>query len=173
MTKAAFITMKNWRDCGSCPSMLVSVYLWASWFDRGVALRGFLPFTSKSLILPPDIDTLDLVESKEFSLKLIMFTPPGFWLNIQNDQFFAQHNLSMRSFILSVSKNFLGQDETEPSTNQTYGHEEELEDFANDVPLSVSYSYDPVTQFLNYIDNGNFSVNGVLADVPLILHQRL
>ncbi|KAF3947361.1 hypothetical protein CMV_026497 [Castanea mollissima] len=102
-----------------------------------------------------------------------VFTPPGFWLNIQNDQFFAQHNLSMRSFILSVSKNFLGQDETEPSTNQTYGHEEELEDFANDVPLSVSYSYDPVTQFLNYIDNGNFSVNGVLADVPLILHQRL
>ncbi|KAL4634635.1 hypothetical protein ACB092_04G214500 [Castanea dentata] len=68
---------------------------------------------------------------------------------------------------------FLGQDETEPSTNQTYGHEEELEDFANDVPLSVSYSYDPVTQFLNYIDNGNFFVNGVLADVPLILHQRL
>ncbi|XP_075661472.1 uncharacterized protein LOC142631242 isoform X1 [Castanea sativa] len=71
MNKAAFITMKNWRDCGSCPSMLVSVYLWASWFDRGVALRGFLPLTSKSLILPPDIDTLDLVESKEFSLKLI------------------------------------------------------------------------------------------------------
>ncbi|XP_075661477.1 uncharacterized protein LOC142631242 isoform X4 [Castanea sativa] len=41
---------------------LFSVYLWASWFDRGVALRGFLPLTSKSLILPPDIDTLDLVE---------------------------------------------------------------------------------------------------------------
>ncbi|KAF3946591.1 hypothetical protein CMV_027161 [Castanea mollissima] len=78
---------------------LFSVYLWASWFDRGVALRD-------------EIDYL-------------------------------------------------------------LGHEEELEDFANDVPLSVSYSYDPVTQFLNYIDNGNFSVNGVLADVPLILHQRL
>nr|XP_023894308.1 uncharacterized protein LOC112006245 [Quercus suber] len=57
------------------------------------------------------------------------------------------------------------------------GHEEELEvfasDFANDVPLSVNYSYDPITQFSNYIDNGNFSVNGVLANVPLILHQRL
>ena len=46
-------------------------------------------------------------------------------------------------------------------------------DFANDVPLSISYSYDQVTQFLNYIDNGNFSINGVLADIPLILHQRL
>ena len=58
-------------------------------------------------------------------------------------------------------------------TDYLLSHEEELEDFANDVPLSVSYSYDPVTQFLNYIDNGNFSVNGVLADAPLILHQRL
>ena len=48
-----------------------------------------------------------------------------------------------------------------------------LEDFANDVPLSVSYRYDPVTQFLSYIDNGNFSVNGVLVDVALIIHQRL
>ncbi|KAM3704339.1 hypothetical protein ACJW31_04G168900 [Castanea mollissima] len=43
---------------------LFSVYLWASWFDRGVALRGFLPLTSKSLILPLGIDTLDLVESR-------------------------------------------------------------------------------------------------------------
>ena len=41
---------------------LFNVYLWASWLDRGVALRGFLLLTSKSLILPPDIDTLDLVE---------------------------------------------------------------------------------------------------------------
>ncbi|KAK2639873.1 hypothetical protein Ddye_027668 [Dipteronia dyeriana] len=30
--------------------------------------------------------------------------PPGLWLNIQHDAFYAQHNLSMRSYILSVSK---------------------------------------------------------------------
>uniref|UniRef100_A0A2N9FD13 glycerophosphodiester phosphodiesterase n=1 Tax=Fagus sylvatica TaxID=28930 RepID=A0A2N9FD13_FAGSY len=40
-------------------------------------------------------------------------------------------------------------------------------DFANDVPFSISYSYDPITEFLNYIDNGNFSVDGVLADFPI------
>ena len=71
---------------------------------------------------------------------------------MQHDQFFTQHNLSMRSFVFSLSKSaivnyisppevaflrriialfspkmtklvfwFLGQDEIEPSTNQTYG----------------------------------------------------
>ncbi|XP_020681004.1 glycerophosphodiester phosphodiesterase GDPDL3 [Dendrobium catenatum] len=74
------------------------------------------------------------------------------WLNVQNDIFYSQHNLSMRSYILSLSKSvivnyisspevgflrsivagfqksktklvfrFLGEDITEPSTNQTYG----------------------------------------------------
>ncbi|KAM4092278.1 hypothetical protein ACB094_06G026700 [Castanea mollissima] len=170
--------------------------------------------------------------------------PPGFWLNVQHDQFFTQHNLSMRSFVILVSKSvivnyisspevaflksitarinpkttklvfrFLGQDETDPSMNQTYGsllknltfiktfasgimvpksyiwpvdannyllphtsvvldaHKEGLEvfvsDFSNDVPFSFNYSYDPVTEFLNYFDNGVFSVDGVLADFPI------
>ena len=108
---------------------------------------------------------------------------------------------------------FLGQDDTEPSTNQTYGsllknltfvktfasgimvpksyiwpvdannyllpymsvvldaHKEGLEvfasDFSNDVPFSFNYSYDPVTEFLNYVDNGIFSVDGVLTDFPI------
>ncbi|KAM3744095.1 hypothetical protein ACB098_06G026200 [Castanea mollissima] len=125
--------------------------------------------------------------------------PPGFWLNVQHDQFFTQHNLR--------------QDETDPSMNQTYGsllknltfiktfasgimvpksyiwpvdandyllphtsvvldaHKEGLEvfvsDFSNDVPFSFNYSYDPVTEFLNYFDNGVFSVDGVLADFPI------
>lgn len=108
---------------------------------------------------------------------------------------------------------FLGQDETEPSTNQTYGsllknltfiktfasgilvpkyyiwpqdakdylqspsnivsdgHKQGLEVFAsgfvNDYPLSYNYSYDPVAEYLNYIDNGIFSVDGVLSDFPI------
>ncbi|KAE9584113.1 putative glycerophosphodiester phosphodiesterase [Lupinus albus] len=163
-------------------------------------------------------------------------SPPGLWLNIQHDAFYSQHNLSMRSFVLSVSRRvivnyisspevgflrsitarfnpkttklvfrFLGQDDTEPSTNQTYGsllknltfiktfasgilvpkgyiwpvdaslylqphtslvtdaHKLGLEvfasDFINDVPFSYNYSYDPVAECLQFIDNGNFSVD--------------
>lgn len=108
---------------------------------------------------------------------------------------------------------FLGQDDVELSTNQTYGsflknltsvkafasgilvpksyiwpvdadnyllpyttlvndaHKAGLQvfasDFANDVPLSYNYSYDPVAETLSYIDNGAFSVDGVLTDFPI------
>ncbi|XP_019435653.1 PREDICTED: glycerophosphodiester phosphodiesterase GDPDL3-like [Lupinus angustifolius] len=108
---------------------------------------------------------------------------------------------------------FLGQDDTEPSTNQTYGsllqnltfiksfasgilvpkgyiwpvdaslylqphtslvtdaHKLGLEvyasDFINDIPFSYNYSYDPVAESLQFIDNGNFSVDGLLSDFPI------
>ncbi|XP_011095489.1 glycerophosphodiester phosphodiesterase GDPDL3-like isoform X2 [Sesamum indicum] len=170
--------------------------------------------------------------------------PPGLWLNIPHDAFFSQHNLSMRSFIISASRRmivnyisspevgflrsivsrfrtgptklvfqFLGPDDVEPLTNQTYrllmknltfiktfatgiivpksyiwpvdnslylhnytslvldSHEAGLEvfasDFANDASLPYNYSYDPVVEYLSFIDNGQFSVDGVLSDFPI------
>ncbi|KAK1288776.1 putative glycerophosphoryl diester phosphodiesterase 2 [Acorus calamus] len=38
--------------------------------------------------------------------------------------------------------------------------------FANDAPASYNYSYDPTTEYLNFIDNSEFSVDGVLTDFP-------
>ncbi|KAG6637732.1 glycerophosphodiester phosphodiesterase GDPDL3-like [Carya illinoinensis] len=178
------------------------------------------------------------------NLTAIMKPPAGLWLNIQHDAFFAQRNLSMRSFVLSVSRSvtigyisspevgflrsimkrfnpsttklvfrFLGPDEIEPLTNQTYGallknltfiktfasgilipkayiwpvdaslylqphttvvvdaHKAGLEvfasDFANDVPFSFNYSYDPLSEQLSFIDNGDFSVDGLVTDFPM------
>ncbi|KAL9690133.1 hypothetical protein QQ045_010528 [Rhodiola kirilowii] len=172
------------------------------------------------------------------------FKPPGFWLNIQHEAFYAQHNLSMRSFLLSASRTvvvnyisspelnflkgiasrfnpnitklvfrFLGRDELEPTTNQTYGsllknlttiktfasgiivpkeyiwpvdgskyllphtsvvsdaHSAGLEvyasGFANDNLFSYNYSYDPLAEYLSFVDNGDFSVDGVLSDFPI------
>ncbi|XP_021811089.1 glycerophosphodiester phosphodiesterase GDPDL3-like [Prunus avium] len=174
----------------------------------------------------------------------MQFKPQGLWLNVQHDIFFTQHNLSMRNYVLSVSRKvvvnyisspevaflngikarvspsatklvfrFLGQDDTEPSTKQTYGsllknltyiktfasgilipktyiwpvtkdlylephtsivldaHKAGLtvfaSDFVNDVPLAYNYSYDPVSEYLNFVDNGDFSVDGVLSDFPI------
>ncbi|XP_022981394.1 glycerophosphodiester phosphodiesterase GDPDL3-like [Cucurbita maxima] len=170
--------------------------------------------------------------------------PPGLWLNIQHDAFYTQRNLSMRNFILSVTKRItvnyisspevgflksissriephktklilraLGPATIEVTTNQTYAtllrnltfiktfasgiivpktyirpidgdgylqpetslvsdaHKAELEVFAsefyNDLPLSYNYSYDPITEYLSYFDNGRFSVDGVLTDFPI------
>lgn len=171
------------------------------------------------------------------------FKPPGLWLNIQHDIFYAQHNLSMTTYVLDVSRRvtvdylsspelaflssiapmlsrsntklifrFLDQNISEPSTDQTYGsllnnltfiktfasgilvpksyiwpvtadnyilpysslvldaHNAGLEiyaaDFANDHFLSYNYSYDPLAEYLAFIDNGVFSVDGVVTDFP-------
>ena len=170
--------------------------------------------------------------------------PQGFWLNVQHDAFYAQHNLSMSNFLVSVTKTvivdfisspevnffrkiagrfgregpsfvfrFLEKEQFEPTTNRTYGsilsnltfvktfasgilvpksyvlplddkqyllpstslvqdaHKAGLEvfasGFANDVDIAHDYSFDPVSEYLSFMDNGNFSVDGVLSDFPI------
>lgn len=55
-----------------------------------------------------------------------------------------------------------------PSTLVADAHREGLEvyasGFANDFPASYNYSYDPTAEYLQFIDNGQFSVDGVVTD---------
>lgn len=37
----------------------------------------------------------------------------------------------------------------------------------NDVQLAYNYSYDPVEEYLYFVDKGRFSVDGVLSDNPV------
>ncbi|KAJ9153858.1 hypothetical protein P3X46_027253 [Hevea brasiliensis] len=192
---------------------------------------------------PNKFDGLSPIQQVE---NVAALKPSGMWLNVQHDAFFTQHNLSMRSYILALSRKvvvnyisspevvflrsiaarvnpnvtklvfrFLGPNDFEPSTNQTYSsllknltfiktfasgilipkgyiwpvdaslylqphtsvvldaHKAGLEVFAsefyNDVPFSFNYSYDPVSEYLSFIDNGDFSVDGVLSDFPITL----
>ncbi|KAI8557529.1 hypothetical protein RHMOL_Rhmol04G0017600 [Rhododendron molle] len=177
------------------------------------------------------------------------FSPPGLWLNVEHDVFFTQRNLSMRSFVLSVFKStivdyvssrevnflkglvarlptgtkliyrFLGQNDVDPSINQTYGsllsnltfiktfasgilvpksyiwpvdaslyllphttlvsdaHKAGLEvfasDFANDASFAYDFSFDPVAESLSFIDNGNFTVDGMLSDFPITQSEAI
>lgn len=39
--------------------------------------------------------------------------------------------------------------------------------FANDDYLSYNYSYDPTKEYLQYVDNSQFSVDGVITDFPV------
>ncbi|CAH8257292.1 unnamed protein product [Arabidopsis lyrata] len=170
--------------------------------------------------------------------------PKGFWLNVQHDAFYEQQNLSMSSFLLSVSRTvsidfisspevnffrkiagrfgrngpsfvfqFLRKEDFEPTMNRTYGsilsnltfvktfasgilvpksyilpideeqylvpHTSLVQDahkaglqvyvsgFANDVDIAYNYSWDPVSEYLSFVDNGDFSVDGVLSDFPI------
>ncbi|KAG2281033.1 hypothetical protein Bca52824_052253 [Brassica carinata] len=174
----------------------------------------------------------------------VQIKPESFWLNVQHDAFYAQHNLSISSFLISASRTvsidyisspevnffrkiarrfgrkgpslvfqFLGKEEFEPTTKRTYGsilsnlahvkkfasgilvpksyiyplddkpyllpptslvhdaHKAGLQlyvsGFANDANIAYNYSFDPVSEYLSFVDNGHFSVDGVLSDFPI------
>ncbi|KAK8697197.1 hypothetical protein V6N13_113349 [Hibiscus sabdariffa] len=167
--------------------------------------------------------------------------PPVFWLNVQYDVFYTEHNLSVSMYLEherrvmgidyisspelgflmrmrgKVNKaetklvfEFLDPDVVEPTTKQKYsailnnlsaiklfvsgilvpkeyiwpvdankylgkpttlvadahklGLEVYASGFANDMPGSYNYSYDPTTEYLQFIDNPDFSVDGLLTD---------
>lgn len=57
-----------------------------------------------------------------------------------------------------------------PTTLVTEAHEEGLEvyasGFVNDAQLSYNYSYDPSDEYLRFIDNSQFAVDGFITDFP-------
>ncbi|XP_050216847.1 glycerophosphodiester phosphodiesterase GDPDL3 [Mercurialis annua] len=225
-----------------------------TYFVNGVSTKGWfsIDFTFsdlRSVFLTQGIySRSNKFDGNQFQIQSVenvtSLKPPGIWLNIQHDAFYTQHNLSMRSYVLSLSKRvvinyisspevaflrgiasrfnpkttklvfrFQGPNDIEFSTNQTYGsllrnltfiktfasgilipkgyiwpvdtnlylqphtpvvldaHKAGLEVFAsefyNDVPFAFNYSYDPVSEYLSFVDNGDFSVDGVLSDFPI------
>ncbi|CAI0427420.1 unnamed protein product [Linum tenue] len=58
----------------------------------------------------------------------------------------------------------------QPTTLVTDAHKLGLEvyasGFANDNVLVYNYSYDPMAEYLNFISNGQFSVDGLITDFP-------
>ncbi|KAL5077424.1 hypothetical protein RYX36_016408 [Vicia faba] len=42
-----------------------------------------------------------------------------------------------------------------------------VSDIVNDVTFSYNFSYDPLAECLSFIDNGDFSVDGILSDFPV------
>ncbi|CAA0815364.1 Glycerophosphodiester phosphodiesterase GDPDL3 [Striga hermonthica] len=215
------------------------------WFSMDFTLNDLRPVNLKQRIYTraPNFDgtPMEILTPNDV---ISLAKPQGLWLSVPHDAFFSQHNLSMRSYIVSVSKRmvvnyisspevgflrsitsrfrtsptklifqFLGPDDIEPTTNQTYSfliknfklikefatgilvpknyiypvdnslylqnysslvldaHKAGLgvfaSNFMNDAPLPYDYSYDPVSEYLSFVDNGRFSVDGVLSDFPI------
>lgn len=80
---------------------------------------------------------------------------------------FASGILVPKTFIWTVTKDMYL---LPPTTLVADAHKEGLEvyasGFANDFPASYNYSYDPSAEYVQFIDNGHFSVDGVLTDFP-------
>ena len=81
---------------------------------------------------------------------------------------FASGILVPKTYIWPVDENLYLQPHTSVVLD---AHREGLEvfasSFANDNLFAYNFSYDPVAESLSFIDNGNFSVDGVLSDFPV------
>lgn len=80
---------------------------------------------------------------------------------------YASGILVPKEYIWPVNKN---QYLLTPTTVVEDAHKQGLEvyvyGFANDIPGSYNYSYDPTAEYLQFIDNSEFSVDGVITDFP-------
>ncbi|XP_076958083.1 glycerophosphodiester phosphodiesterase GDPDL3-like [Bidens hawaiensis] len=127
-------------------------------FLRGIASR-ISPKTTKLVLrfLGPDVTEPTTNQTYSSLLR-----------NLTLITTFAQGILVPKTYIWPVGDDFY----LLPATTLiTDAHKAGLEvfasDFQNDIPLPYNYSYDPVQEYLQYIDNGVFSVDGVLSDNPI------
>ncbi|KAL2322737.1 hypothetical protein Fmac_027116 [Flemingia macrophylla] len=81
---------------------------------------------------------------------------------------FASGILVPKGYIWPLDSGLYLQPHTALVTN---AHKEGLKvfvsDLINDVPFSYNFSYDPVAEFLAFIDGSDFSVDGTLSDFPV------
>ncbi|KAI7752744.1 LOW QUALITY PROTEIN: hypothetical protein M8C21_005678, partial [Ambrosia artemisiifolia] len=81
---------------------------------------------------------------------------------------FAQGILVPKSYIWPVSSDLYLQPHTSLVEDaHKVGLEVFASGFANDIQLPYNYSYDSVQEYLQFVENGVFSVDGVITDNPL------
>ncbi|XP_073004059.1 glycerophosphodiester phosphodiesterase GDPDL7-like [Typha latifolia] len=80
---------------------------------------------------------------------------------------FASGILVPKIYIWPVNKDqYLEPHTTLVTDAHSLGLEVYASGFANDFPASYNYSFDPTAEYLQFIDNSNFAVDGVLTDFP-------
>ncbi|GLU01375.1 hypothetical protein SLE2022_186860 [Rubroshorea leprosula] len=80
---------------------------------------------------------------------------------------FASGILVPKGYIWPVNPNkYLGPSTTLVTDAHKLGLEVYASVFANDMPASYNYSYDPTAEYQQFIDNSQFSVDGVVTDFP-------
>lgn len=78
---------------------------------------------------------------------------------------FASGILVPKDYIVPIGKDMYLQAPTNlVKETHNLGIEVYAYGFANDMPASYNYSYDPTLEYLQFVDNSQFSVDGVLTD---------
>ena len=87
--------------------------------------------------------------------------------NLANVKSFASGILVSKEYIWPVNSNgYLGAPTSLVADAHKQGLEVYASGFANDIPISYNYSYDPTAEYVQFVDNSQFSVDGVLTDFP-------
>ncbi|KAG6387468.1 hypothetical protein SASPL_152658 [Salvia splendens] len=72
-----------------------------------------------------------------------------------------------KKYIIPVDNLYLQQARTIVTDAHAAGLQVFAYNFANDAILPYNYSYDPVAEYLAFIDNSKFSVDGIISDFPM------
>ncbi|KAJ7979628.1 glycerophosphodiester phosphodiesterase GDPDL7 [Quillaja saponaria] len=87
---------------------------------------------------------------------------------------FASGIVVPKGYIWPVNPDkYLGAPTTLVSDAHKLGLEVYASGFANDITASYNYSYDPSNEYLQFIDNAEFSVDGVITDFPPTASQAI
>lgn len=126
-------------------------------FLRSIAAR-FNPRTTKLIFRVLGQNDVELTTNQTYGSLLS---------NLTFIKTFASGILVPKTYIWPIEDGYL-----QPQTSLVSdAHKEQLEvfasEFVSDLPISYNYSYDPITEYLSYFDNGKFSVDGVLTGFPI------
>ncbi|KAI3703031.1 hypothetical protein L6452_28785 [Arctium lappa] len=152
------LSMKNFVISASRSGMVKYISSPEAGFLKSI-LKRFRSSTTKLIFRFLELDETEPLTKEKYGSLL---------KNLTFIKTFASGILVPKSYIWPVGSDLYLQ----PSTSLVLdAHREGLEvfasDFMNDVPLPYNYSYDPVTEYLNFVDNGRFSVDGVISDNPI------
>ncbi|XP_047178967.1 glycerophosphodiester phosphodiesterase GDPDL3-like [Vigna umbellata] len=125
------------------------------------SIRTFInPKTTKLVFRFPENEEVDPSTNQSYASLL---------KNLTSIKTFASGILVPKGYIWPVDpkSHYLQPHTSLVSDAHTVGLEVFASTFMNDIPISYDYSYDPIAEHLSFIENGNFSVDGVLSDFPL------
>ncbi|KAJ4911126.1 Glycerophosphodiester phosphodiesterase GDPDL7 [Raphanus sativus] len=95
-------------------------------------------------------------------------------LNLAAIKAFASGVLVPKDYIWPIdSTNYLNPASTFVADAHKAGLEVYASGFANDLSTSYNYSYDPSAEYLQFVDNGQFSVDGFITDFPPTASQAI
>ncbi|KAL5548521.1 hypothetical protein UlMin_003752 [Ulmus minor] len=164
----------------------------AFYSERNLSMRSLVLSATKSVVVnyisSPEVAFLNSIKSRIPKITKLVFrfmgkdetdpsskqTYDSLLKNLTFIKTFASGILVPKTYIWPLdAKNYLEPHTSLVSDAHKAGLEVYASDFVNDFPLSFNYSYDPVAEFLNYIDNGDFSVDGVLSDFPITASEAI